>query len=324
MKYALYISATSGMHHINFKPFTLINRNKCSPPKLVKFGLTDIPQYPGGNWHWKHKHWSFYASRGNRPYMEDRMHYLNDPYHNLVMFSIFDGHGGPFVSQYLEEHFSGAIRQRLLRGSSKCHPSLTGHSNDHVIEAIITEVHNIDDEIVRLHPSLSSLTGSTLISVILELNRFLTVINIGDSRAVACDITGRAIPLSADHKPSDENERKRIENAGGFIEFRGVDRLQGILSVSRAFGDTALKQLSVLTAQPDIVRIDLNEINLQFILVASDGFWDVLTNEEAIHSAQTFLRVSSNQWQKVAEYLVRKALKLGSDDNVSLLFIRLF
>uniref|UniRef100_A0A1I8EFY7 PPM-type phosphatase domain-containing protein n=1 Tax=Wuchereria bancrofti TaxID=6293 RepID=A0A1I8EFY7_WUCBA len=244
----------------NLEPFTLINRNKCSPPKLVKFGLTDIPQYPGGNWHWKHKHWSFYASRGNRPYMEDRMHYLNDPYHNLVMFSIFDGHGGPritlsknnvednpkvrnlkkwkkmkeirkekkrksrkrsvkiniekektmririfktkilFVSQYLEEHFSGAIRQRLLRGSSKCHPSLTGHSNDH---AIITEVHNIDDEIVRLHPSLSSLTGSTLISVILELNRFLTVINIGDSRAVACDITGRAIPLSADHKPSD-------------------------------------------------------------------------------------------------------------------------
>uniref|UniRef100_A0A0N4TJB5 PPM-type phosphatase domain-containing protein n=1 Tax=Brugia pahangi TaxID=6280 RepID=A0A0N4TJB5_BRUPA len=209
----------------NLEPFTLINRNKCFPPKLVKFGLTDIPQYPGGNWHWKHKQWSFYASRGNRPYMEDRMHYLNDPYHNLVMFSIFDGHGGPFVSQYLEEHFSGAIRQRLLRGSSKCHPSLTvpessGTSVKQQVtrckdisvqaissvrsnsRAIITEVHNIDDEIVRLHPSLSSLTGSTLISVILELNRFLTVINIGDSRAVACDIAGHAIPLSADHKPS--------------------------------------------------------------------------------------------------------------------------
>uniref|UniRef100_A0A0R3RK61 PPM-type phosphatase domain-containing protein n=1 Tax=Elaeophora elaphi TaxID=1147741 RepID=A0A0R3RK61_9BILA len=196
----------------NLEPFTLINRNKYHPPKLVKFGLTDIPQYPGGNWHWKHKKWTFYASRGNRPYMEDRMHYLNDPRHNLVIFSIFDGHGGPFVSQYLEEHFSGAIRQRLLRGGSKRHPSLTGHSNDRVIEAynnlmnadsIITEVHSIDDEISRLHPSLSSLTGSTLISVILERNRFLTVINIGDSRAVACDISGHAIPLSADHKPSD-------------------------------------------------------------------------------------------------------------------------
>uniref|UniRef100_A0A915Q2K5 PPM-type phosphatase domain-containing protein n=1 Tax=Setaria digitata TaxID=48799 RepID=A0A915Q2K5_9BILA len=182
--------------------FTLINQNKYYPPQLIKFGLTDIPQYPGGNWRWKYKNWTFYASRGNRPYMEDRMHYLNDPGHNLTMFSIFDGHGGPFVSQYLEEHFSGAMRRRLLRGKSRSHPSLTGQSNDSVIEAIVTEVHNIDDEISRLHPSLSSLTGSTLISVILERNRFLTVINIGDSRAVACDITGRAVPLSADHKPS--------------------------------------------------------------------------------------------------------------------------
>ncbi|VBB30011.1 unnamed protein product [Acanthocheilonema viteae] len=187
----------------NLQPFTLINRNKYHSPKLIQFGLTDMPQYPGGNWHWKHNKWIFYASRGNRPYMEDRMHYLNDPRHNLAIFSIFDGHGGPFVSQYLEEHFSAAIRRRLLRGGSKRQPSLTGHSNDHIIEAIITEVHNIDDEILRLHPSLSSLTGSTLISVILERNRFLTVVNIGDSRAVACDVKGHAIPLSIDHKPSD-------------------------------------------------------------------------------------------------------------------------
>ncbi|VDO58439.1 unnamed protein product [Onchocerca flexuosa] len=81
----------------NLEPFTLINRNKYHPPELVKFGLTDIPQYPGGNWRWKHKKWTFYASRGNRPYMEDRMHYLNDPHHNFVMFSIFDGHGGPVI-----------------------------------------------------------------------------------------------------------------------------------------------------------------------------------------------------------------------------------
>lgn len=47
------------------------------------------------------------------------------------------------------------------------------------------------------------ISGSTLISVLLERNRFLTIINVGDSRAVACDTGGRAIPLSADHKPSD-------------------------------------------------------------------------------------------------------------------------
>ncbi|VDN08356.1 unnamed protein product [Thelazia callipaeda] len=187
----------------NLESFALINRNKYNPPKLVEFGLTDIPKYPGGNWHKKHKNWVFYASRGSRPYMEDRMHYLNDPHHNLAIFSIFDGHGGAFISQYLQEHFSGAIRRRLLRGGSKHQPRLTSNSNNYVIEAIIKEIHCIDDRISRLNPSLTSLTGSTLISVIIERNRFLTIINVGDSRAVACDITGRAIPLSADHKPSD-------------------------------------------------------------------------------------------------------------------------
>ena len=49
----------------------------------------------GGTWRWKHQNLSFFACRGQRPYMEDRMHYMNDPYNNLSIFSIFDGHGGP-------------------------------------------------------------------------------------------------------------------------------------------------------------------------------------------------------------------------------------
>ncbi|VDM99059.1 unnamed protein product [Thelazia callipaeda] len=68
-----------------------------------------------------------------------------------------------------------------------------------------------------------------------------------------------------------------------------------------ALGDTALKRLCVLTAQPDVVRVDLNEISLKFILVASDGFWDVLSNEEAIGSAQAFLCRASDKWH---EYVI--------------------
>uniref|UniRef100_A0A0N5AL13 PPM-type phosphatase domain-containing protein n=1 Tax=Syphacia muris TaxID=451379 RepID=A0A0N5AL13_9BILA len=94
-------------------------------------------------------------------------------------------------------------------------------------------------------------------------------------------------------------ERRRIENAGGFIKFDGVDRVQGILSVSRAFGDTALKRLCVLTATPDVVRIDLAEINFRFILVASDGFWDVVSNEDAVKIADSFLaKTPQTRWQK--------------------------
>ncbi|VDK47678.1 unnamed protein product, partial [Anisakis simplex] len=246
---------------------TIVERYKFTPPKFMNRGFSDIPKFPGGTWRWKHQNFSFFACCGLRPYMEDRMHYMNDPHHNLSIFSIFDGHGGPFVSQYLEEHFSNAIRNRLLKfGPDARRQSLAVDAYDTVTQAVVTEVHNIDDAISRLDPSLTSFTGSTLISAILEQNRYLTVVNVGDSRAVACDPKGRAIALSADHKPSQAEERRRIENAGGFILEDGVERVQGILSVTRlfsfrgyrslivmqAFGDTQLKRACVLTAHPDV------------------------------------------------------------------------
>ncbi|VDN51719.1 unnamed protein product [Dracunculus medinensis] len=114
----------------------LKNRFKFKAPKFIDLGFSDIPIFPEGTWSWKHQNFSFFANRGQRPYMEDRMHYMNDPHHNLCIFSIFDGHGGPFVSQYLEEHFSTAIRNRLLRfGQNPGHRlSLTGQNEDTVVQ----------------------------------------------------------------------------------------------------------------------------------------------------------------------------------------------
>ena len=88
----------------------------------------------------------------------------------------------------------------------------------------------------------------------------LAVANLGDSRGILCDSKGTVIPLSFDHKPQQvklscfnkENdsrkyldiqlkERKRIQEAGGFIAFNGVWRVAGILATSRALGDFPLK-----------------------------------------------------------------------------------
>ena len=65
----------------------------------------------------------------------------------------------------------------------------------------------------------------------------LYVGNVGDSRCIA-SINGKAEALSVDHKPSDQYERARIENAGGFVEF---NRVNGNLALSRAVGDFAFK-----------------------------------------------------------------------------------
>ncbi|KAK6763448.1 hypothetical protein RB195_023951 [Necator americanus] len=83
----------------------------------------------------------------------------------------------------------------------------------------VTEVHRLDDALSRIDPNCTSLVGSTMIAAILEDNRYLSVINVGDSRAVACDTCDQMISLSKDHKPDDKLadtvrlKRKKIAHA---------------------------------------------------------------------------------------------------------------
>ena len=73
--------------------------------------------------------------------------------------------------------------------------------------------------------------------------------NTGDSRCVS-SINGEALALSIDHKPSDELERERIENAGGFVEF---NRVNGNLALSRALGDFAFKTNQDMKAEDQVI-----------------------------------------------------------------------
>lgn len=86
----------------------------------------------------------------------------------------------------------------------------------------------------------TNIAGTTALIAILQGSK-LIVANVGDSRGVMFDARGIAIPLSFDHKPQQVRERKRIHDAGGFIAFRGVWRVAGVLATSRALGDYPLK-----------------------------------------------------------------------------------
>lgn len=61
--------------------------------------------------------------------------------------------------------------------------------------------------------------------------------NAGDSRSVMSK-GGKAVELSKDHKPDDVAEKRRIQNAGGFVE---EGRVNGTLALSRALGDFEYK-----------------------------------------------------------------------------------
>lgn len=95
--------------------------------------------------------------------------------------------------------------------------------------------------------------------------RVLYTANVGDARIILCR-QGKALRLSYDHKGSDENEGKRITNAGGMIL---NNRVNGVLAVTRALGDSYMKDL--VTGHPytteTVIQPDLDE----FIIIACDG-----------------------------------------------------
>lgn len=83
--------------------------------------------------------------------------------------------------------------------------------------------------------------GCTAVCVLL-FDQLMVVGNLGDSRAVLCS-DGKAVRLSEDHKPNSKAELARINAAGGFVKtIMGIARLNGDLSLSRAFGDQSFKK----------------------------------------------------------------------------------
>lgn len=128
--------------------------------------------------------------------------------------------------------------------------------------------------------------GCTSICAVI-VGKVLTVANAGDSRAVLCREGCVTEPLSFDHKPMYEIEMKRIVEAGGFVNHFG--RVNGNLNLSRSIGDLKYKQVpslppssQIITAEPDIIQITLLP-NDEFIILACDGVWDCLSNEEVVN-----------------------------------------
>ena len=97
------------------------------------------------------------------------------------------------------------------------------------------------------------------------------------------------MPLSFDHKPSQPEESARIVNAGGFVvEANGHSRVNGNLNLSRALGDLKYKQTSgldwseqMITGCPDVTEHLIHEDD-EFVIIACDGVWDILSNQEAV------------------------------------------
>lgn len=117
-----------------------------------------------------------------------------------------------------------------------------------------------------------------------------------------------------------EGEITRIKNAGGFVNM--VGRVNGNLNLSRSLGDLKYKQVKhlppeaqMITAEPDIEVFDINLAEDEFFILACDGIWDVLTNQEACD----FVRQKVMEEHMTLEEVVQAVMKrcLAKDPRVS-------
>ena len=104
--------------------------------------------------------------------------------------------------------------------------------------------------------------------------RLLYTANVGDARIVLCR-NGKALRLSYDHKGSDENEGKRVANAGGLIL---NNRVNGVLAVTRALGDSYMKDL--VTGHPYTTETVIQPEQDEFLILACDGVCVLLVISE--------------------------------------------
>eukprot|EP00939_MAST-03C_sp_MAST-3C-sp1_P004666 g4666.t1 len=244
-----------------------------------------------------------YAIKGHRPYMEDRYAVSVSPHNKSTAYGVFDGHGGSRASEYCAENLL-----KLLTSD----PSY----DDDPKRALTNAFLETDRSFLEIARSAFYDDGSTAIVALFRGPRDLYVANVGDSRAVLVRRDGSVLEMSKDHKPNDRDEQRRIERAGGIVVHVGVWRVEGVLAVSRAVGDRAFKDYVV--ADPD-VREHARECGRDdFLVLATDGLWDVVSNEKVA----SIVRACASATE-AAKVLTETAFALGSRDNICSLVVDL-
>lgn len=172
-----------------------------------------------------------------------------------------------------------------------------------------------------LAPALSG--SCALLSFYDSRSKTFRVACTGDSRAVLGRKNGKtgkwfATPLSEDQTGSNPNEeaRMRAEHPGEeYVIHRG--RVLGNLEPTRAFGDAAykwskevqeqirnrffgrnpnslLKTPPYVTAEPVVTSTQIEPGKGDFVVLATDGLWEMLTNEEVVGLVGQWVEAQNN------------------------------
>ncbi|KAB2023991.1 hypothetical protein ES319_D06G057100v1 [Gossypium barbadense] len=268
-----------------------------------------IPTLRSGEW----------SDIGGRPYMEDTHICIADLAKNfgcdlvseeaISFYGVFDGHGGKDASHFVRDHLPRVIVEDVDFPLE--------------LEKVVTRSFMETDAAFAKSCSLeSSLASGTTVLTAMIFGRSLLVANAGDSRAVL-SWHGRAIEMSKDHRPCCMKERRRIEALGGFVD---DGYLNGQLGVTRALGDWHIEgmketgeRIGPLSAEPELKMITLTKED-EFLIIGSDGIWDVFTSQNAIDFTRRRLQ-EHNDVKLCCKEIVEEAIKRGATDNLTVVVV---
>ncbi|KAJ9181175.1 hypothetical protein P3X46_009331 [Hevea brasiliensis] len=242
---------------------------------------------------------------------------------DATFVGVYDGHGGPDASRFICDH----LFKNLMRLAGE-----RGTISEEILRSAFSATEDGFLTLVRrtcgLKPLIAAIGSCCLVGVIWRGTLF--VANLGDSRAVI-GCLGRsnkihAEQLTKDHNACLEEVRQELkslhpDDSHIVVMKHGVWRIKGIIQVSRSIGDAYLKRPEfsldpsfprfhlpepirrpVLTSEPSICSRVLRT-NDKFLIFASDGLWEHMTNQEAVEIVYNYPRTG------IARRLVKTALK---------------
>lgn len=236
---------------------------------------------------------------------------------DYAFFGIFDGHSGSLCANYMAENLYKNI------------DSVEDFSD---LEALAKTCIKTDEQFLNAEQYQYNDDGCACIFTLCkkEENK-VTLINgnIGDSRTIFAkkeNSAYQAIACSFDHKPTDAKEKERIENAKGYVSLQRVD---GQLALSRAFGDRQLKtpvdfpgEKKKVTSNPDFILINDGN-NDDFLFMACDGIYeaDIFGRQDVISWIAAKME-TCDDLALICSQLLDECLDRGSHDNMSAMIVQ--
>ncbi|RDX64222.1 putative protein phosphatase 2C 34, partial [Mucuna pruriens] len=269
---------------------------------------------------------SVFTKKGQKGFNQDRLIVWEEfgCEEDIIFCGVFDGHGpwGHLVAKRVRKllpalllcNWQENVAATSLDLDFKMETDRNLHRFDMWKQSYIRTCAAIDQDL-KQHAGIDSFQSGTTALTIIKQGEHLIIANVGDSRAVLAttseDGTLTSLQLTTDLKPNLPKEAERIMQCRGRIfsleDEPGVYRVwmpngkTPGLAISRAFGDYCVKDFGLISL-PDVTQTKLTTRD-QFLILATDGVWDVMSNEEAVKIVG-----STAHKEKAASRLVKCAM----------------